>query len=82
MAFLLLQFLLLYIYIKSEIDSEMKDSEIKPHTLRLANISKDTTNFNMKKAGRREKNNFFSFDCNAIDTSNILDIHIFLMKET
>ena len=54
-------YIYIYIYIKLEIDSKIKDSEIKPYTLRLGNTSKDTTNVNMKKAGRKEKNNFFFF---------------------
>ena len=54
-------YIYIYIYIKLEIDSKIKDSEIKPYTLRLGNTSKDTTNVNMKKASRKEKNNFFFF---------------------
>ena len=36
----------------------------------------------MKKAGLKGIIQFFSVDYNAIDSSDILDIHRYLMKET
>ena len=59
-----------------------KRSETKCYALCLSNISKDFTINNMKKKNRIEKNwNFFCFDFNPIDTNNILDINIALMKK-
>ena len=74
-----------------------KDSEIKPHSLRLENISKDFTADDMKKTNKqtKTKNNNnnnkigfngyvhnFSIDYNIIDTSNINVIHKCFMKKT
>ena len=59
-----------------------KDSEINPYPLFTGNISKDFTIDNMKKTGLKESVKGFSVDYNPIDTSNILDIHRYLMKET
>ena len=36
----------------------------------------------MEKTGLKEVLKVFSFDYNAIDTNNILDMHRYLMKET
>ena len=56
-----------------------KDSEIKPYLLCLGNILKDFTISNMKKKQvLKEMYNFFLL----IDTSDFLNIHRFLMKET
>ena len=57
---------------------KVKDSEIKPYPLYLGNISKDFTLDNMKK--NRIKRNYV--DYNPINTSDILDIYRYLMKET
>ena len=63
-----------------------KDLEIKPYPIFLGNILKDfTVDFtidNLKKTGFKGSVKVFSVDYNAIDTSNILDIHRFVMKET
>ena len=61
-----------------------KDSEIKRYLLCLGNISKDFTINNMKKkkTGLKGSVKVFSVDYNPIDTSDILGIHRFLMKET
>ena len=59
-----------------------KDSEIKDYALRLGNISKDFTISNLKKTGLKGIVNFFSVYFNPIDTNDILDIHIYLMKRT
>ena len=45
-------------------------------------ISKDFTIDNMKKTGIKGSVKVFYIDYNAIDTSDILDIHRYLMKET
>ena len=52
-----------------------KDSEIKPYQLCLGNVSNDFTIDNLKKTGLKGSVQVFSFDYNAIDTSDILDIH-------
>ena len=58
-----------------------KDSEIKKYSLYLGNISRDFTANNMKKAGLNGYVYEFSNDYNIIDTNNIMDIHIYLMKK-
>ena len=59
-----------------------KDSEIKKYTLCLGNVSKDFTVDNMKKkTGFKGNVNLFSFDYRSINTTEILDIHKYLMKE-
>ena len=58
-----------------------KDSEIVPYSLCLGNISKDWTNDNMKKTGFNGYIYDFSTDYNAINKSDILDIHKYLMKK-
>ena len=58
-----------------------KDSEIVPYSLCLGNISKDWTNDKMKKTGFNGYIYDFSTDYNAIATSDILDIHKYLMKK-
>ena len=59
-----------------------KNSEIKDYALCLGNVSKDFAINNIKKTGLKGVTIFFSFDFNPIDTSNILDIHNYLMKRT
>ena len=57
----------------------------RKYPLCLGNIAKDFTSVNMKK--KKKKNGFnryvseFSVDCNIIDTSNIVNIHKYLMKK-
>ena len=58
-----------------------KDSEIVPHSLCLGNISKDWTNDNIKKTGFNGYIYDFNTDYNAINKSDILDIHKYLMKK-
>ena len=58
-----------------------KDSEIVPYSLCLGNISKDWTHDNMKKTGFNGYIYDFSTNYNAIATSDILDIHKYLMKK-
>ena len=57
-----------------------KNSEIKDYTLRVGNISKDSTINNMKK--NRIMGGVVKFDFNPIDINNILDINKYLMKKT
>ena len=57
-----------------------KDSEIKNYVLCLGNISKDFTINNMKKTRLKGIVKFFSVDYSPIDTNDILDIHIYLIK--
>ena len=47
----------------------------------LGNISKDFSLDNMKKTGLNGNVYDFSVDYNVIDTSNIIDIHKYLMKK-
>ena len=49
-----------------------KDSEIKIYSLHLGNISRDFYANNMKKS---------RIKCETFDTSNIIDIHKYLMKK-
>ena len=58
-----------------------RDSEIKQYPLCLGNISKDFTT-DMKKTGLKVTVQCFSVNYNPINTSDILDIHRFLMKKT
>ena len=48
----------------------------------LDSIAKNFTIDNMKKIGLKGSLKDFFVDYNAIDTSNILDIHRYLMKKT
>ena len=57
-----------------------KDSEIKPCPICLDHASKDFTINNIKKNRIKRKCNSFFVDYNPINTSDILDIHKFLMK--
>ena len=59
-----------------------KDSEIKLYPLCLGNISKDFTLDELKKTGLKGIIKVFSVDHDTINTSDILDIHRFLLKET
>ena len=58
---------------------KVKDSEIKDYALCLGNIS--TIN-NMKNAGLTVVVKIFFFDFNPINTSDMLDIHKYLVKRT
>ena len=57
-----------------------KDSEITPYPLCLGNMSKDWSVDNMKKTGLKGCFYDFSVDYDAIEVSNILDIHKYLVK--
>ena len=56
-----------------------KDSEKK--NLCLGNISGDFSANNMKKTELTGCVSNFAVDCRAFDTSNIIDIHKYLMKK-
>ena len=58
-----------------------KDSEIKKYPLCLGNVSKDFTAINMNKTGLNGYFYEFFVDYNIIGTSNIVDIHKYLMKK-
>ena len=58
-----------------------KDSEIVPYSLCLGNISKDWINDNKKKTEFNRYIYDFSTDYKTIATSDILDIHKYLMKK-
>ena len=58
-----------------------KDSEIKPYPICLGNISKDFTPGNMKKKGITGDVKPFPIDYDPINTSHIIDIPKFIMKE-
>ena len=72
----------LFINAKNIYQFKVKNSEIKDYTLCLGNISKDFKINNMKKVKLRRVVKIFSVDFNPIDTSDILDIHKYLMKKT
>ena len=58
-----------------------KDCDIKKYPLCLGNISGDFSANNMKKTGLNGCVYDFSVDYRAFDTSNIIDIHKYLMKK-
>ena len=58
-----------------------KDSEIKKNSLCLGNISGDRSTNNMKKTGLNRCVYNFSVDYRAFDTSNVINIHKYLMKK-
>ena len=60
---------------------EAKDSEIQLYILCLGNTSKDLTIYNMKKKGWRGSVKVFSVEYNPIGTNDVLDIHIYFMKQ-
>ena len=57
-----------------------KDSEITPYELCLGNIWKDWSQDNIKKSGLQSCVYDFSVDYDAIEVSDILDIHKYLRK--
>ena len=58
-----------------------KESEIKKFLLCLGNISGDFSANNRKKTGLNRYVYDFFVDYRAFDTSNIVDIHKYLMKK-
>ena len=70
----------LFVNVTEIIKFKAKDFEIVPYSLCLGNISKDWTN-DMKKTGFNGYIYDFSTDYNAINKSDILDIHKYLMKK-
>ena len=58
-----------------------KDSEITPYELCLGKISKDWSLGNIKKTSLQGCVYDFSVDYNAIEVSDILDIHKYLMEK-
>ena len=58
-----------------------KDSEIRNCLLRFGNISEEFSTNNMKKTGLNGNVYDFSVAYKVIDTSNIIDIHKYLIKK-
>ena len=58
-----------------------ENSEIKPYPLCLGKISKGFAVNNMKKTGLNGYIYDFSVDYNINDTSNIINIHKYLIKK-
>ena len=58
-----------------------KDSERKKYHLCLVSILKDFPVFDMKMIGLNNYIDDFSVDFNIFDTTNIIDIHKYLMKK-
>ena len=58
-----------------------KDSEITPYELCLGNILKDWSVDNVKKTSLKGCVYDFSVDYEAIEVSDILDIHKYLMEK-
>ena len=73
----------LFVNGKDIIKFKAKDSEIRSYLnlLCLGNISKDWSEDNMKKTGLEGYVYNFSADYNTIATSDIVDIHKYLMKK-
>ena len=59
---------------------EAKDSEIKKYPLCLGNASNNFTAINMKKTELNGWVYDFTIDYNITDTSNIIDIHKYLIE--
>ena len=73
-----------YLFVNGkDIKFKVKDSEIRSYSnlLCLGNISKDWSEDNMKKTGPEDYVYNFSADYNTIATSDIVDIHKYLMKK-
>ena len=72
-----------YVFVNSTdiIKFKPKDSEINAYPLCLGNISKDWSVDNMKKTGIKGYIYGFNNDYDAIEVSDILDIHKYLIKK-
>ena len=68
--------LMLKKYLSSKLDSETND-----YALWLGTISNNFTINNMKKNEIKSKCKFFLVDLNPIDTDDVLDIYIYLIKK-
>ena len=60
---------------------KVKDSEMKKHPLCLGNVSVDFSANKIIKTGLNGSVYHFSIDYSIIDTSNITDIHKYLIKK-
>ena len=60
---------------------KVKDSEINPHELCLGNISKDWSVDTMRKTSLKGFIYDFNVDYDAIEVSDILDIHKYLIEK-
>ena len=72
----------LFVNATKNISIQSRNSKIKDYALCLGNISKDFTINEAFKTELKGSVKFFSVDFNPINTSNILDIHRYLMKGT
>ena len=72
-----------YLFVKGTeiIKFKAKDSKIAAYPLCLGNISKDWSVDNMKQTGLQVYVYDFSVDYDAIEVSDILDIHKYMMKK-
>ena len=72
-----------YLFVKGTkiIKFKAKDSEIKPYSLCLGNISKDWSHHNMKKTGLKGYVYNFSTYYRAFSIDKIKNIHKYLMKK-
>ena len=67
--------------IQKYISSKQKIMKWKKYSLCLGNITKGFTSIDMKKTGLNGYVYKFSVDYKIIDTSNIINIHQYLMKK-
>ena len=73
--------IVIYLLMVQKFKFKAKDFEINPYELCLENISKDWSTDNMKKTGSKDCVYGFSVDYDAIEVSDILDIHKYLMEK-
>ena len=66
---------------KKIIKLKAKDSEINPYEMGLGNISKDWSVDNIKKTSPKGFVYDFSVNYEAIEVSDILDVHKYLMEK-
>ena len=71
----------LFVNVTEIIKFKTEDSDITAYRLCLGNISKDSSVENMKKTRLKGYVPDFSVDYDAIEISDILDIHRYLMKK-
>ena len=71
----------LFVNGKEIINFKTKSSEIVPYPLCLGNISKNFNNIYMSATGLNSYVYDFSVDYNVIETSDVLNIHKYLMKK-
>ena len=75
------QIVIYLLMVQKLLNSKQKILKLIPISLCLGNISKDFSVDNMKKTGLNGYVYDFSVDYNIIGTSNIINIHKYLMKK-